>query len=190
MEMQGGQNLTWSLLAPPNQHTIDYTNHYRLVEQKQWSHQKLCSSECGFHSPRSTIYIYIFPFYRALMMKWLHRCVVPQIPHPQLMRYVLTKDRFLLISCSWLLISEKLSVSFKARFSSVFLSTVEWFLFLIQMSNVLSSITLPGLSLYCPLSPFHLLQLTTENKCIHTAVSHPNQTSPELSPLAKVGEVN
>ena len=42
-------------------------------------------------------------FYRALMMKWLQRCVVPKIPHPQLMilkRYVLTKDRFLLISCS------------------------------------------------------------------------------------------
>ncbi|CAM4578944.1 unnamed protein product [Leuciscus chuanchicus] len=31
-------------------------------------------------------------------------------------------------------------------------------------------------------------ELTTESKCTHTAVSHPNQTSPELSPLTKVGE--
>ncbi|XP_048011356.1 serine-aspartate repeat-containing protein G-like [Megalobrama amblycephala] len=31
-------------------------------------------------------------------------------------------------------------------------------------------------------------ELTTESKCIHTAVSHPNQTSPELGPLTKVGE--
>ncbi|CAM4652493.1 unnamed protein product [Leuciscus chuanchicus] len=31
-------------------------------------------------------------------------------------------------------------------------------------------------------------ELTTESKCSHTAVSHPNQTSPELSPLTKVGE--
>ncbi|XP_035854784.1 histone-lysine N-methyltransferase set-1-like [Sander lucioperca] len=33
-------------------------------------------------------------------------------------------------------------------------------------------------------------ELTTESKCIHTAVNHPNQTSPELGPLTKVGEVN
>ncbi|CAM4736204.1 unnamed protein product [Leuciscus chuanchicus] len=31
-------------------------------------------------------------------------------------------------------------------------------------------------------------ELTNESKCTHTAVSHPNQTSPELSPLTKVGE--
>ncbi|XP_039644814.1 uncharacterized protein LOC120551448 [Perca fluviatilis] len=31
-------------------------------------------------------------------------------------------------------------------------------------------------------------ELTTESKCIHTAVSHPNQTSPELGPLTKVGQ--
>ncbi|CAM4736213.1 unnamed protein product [Leuciscus chuanchicus] len=31
-------------------------------------------------------------------------------------------------------------------------------------------------------------ELTNESKCSHTAVSHPNQTSPELSPLTKVGE--
>ncbi|XP_078100325.1 uncharacterized protein LOC144513205 isoform X3 [Sander vitreus] len=31
-------------------------------------------------------------------------------------------------------------------------------------------------------------ELTTESKCIHTAISHPNQTSPELGPLTKVGE--
>ncbi|XP_035862300.1 uncharacterized protein LOC118496116 [Sander lucioperca] len=31
-------------------------------------------------------------------------------------------------------------------------------------------------------------ELTTESKCIHTAVNHPNQTSPELAPLTKVGE--
>ncbi|KAK7162211.1 hypothetical protein R3I94_004763 [Phoxinus phoxinus] len=31
-------------------------------------------------------------------------------------------------------------------------------------------------------------ELTTESKCTHTAVSHPNQTSPELSPCTKVGE--
>ncbi|XP_031170341.1 uncharacterized protein LOC116060748 [Sander lucioperca] len=31
-------------------------------------------------------------------------------------------------------------------------------------------------------------ELTTESKCIHTAVNHPNQTSPELGPLTKVGE--
>ena len=137
-------------------------------------------------------YIYFFSFFRALMMKWLQRCVVPQIPHPQLMtlkRYIFTKDRFLLISCSWLLISKKLSVSFKARFSSVFVNS-RMVSFFTPMSNVLYSVTLPGLSLYCPLSLFHLLQLTTESKCTHTAVSHPNQTSPELSPCTKVGEVN